>query len=131
VTEQADRDARDLDARLAVAVGPARSVTEPSVSGDQSLRLWTSTDGQDVVGKERCRHSPSCDRIKMPLTDVWHPTGRPRRPPAVAMQILRHSGINVTMEIYTQATSEPPVRRSGSSGKRSAAQQTRPSTAPT
>ena len=35
--------------------------------------------------------------------------------PRVAMQILRHSKIAVTMEIYTEVPSPPLVPRSGSS----------------
>jgi integrase len=35
--------------------------------------------------------------------------------PRVAMRILRHSKINVTMEIYTEARPRPPSRRSASS----------------
>ncbi len=50
--------------------------------------------------------------------DVLHPARRARRAPRVAMQILRHSRISVTMEICTEATPEATreaLRRLGQS----------------
>lgn len=44
-----------------------------------------------------------------PAPSLRHAAGRPGRAPRVAMRILRHSKINVTMEIYTEAPSEATV----------------------
>ena len=90
--------------------GPKGWVPRPAYRKDAGLTLNTAT-----ALNERCQ------QLAAYTSDARRLEGATRRPPCatllaaldvhprVAMRILRHSKINVTMEIYTEAPSEATV----------------------